>query len=239
MLPTSLYSDVLDILGRVDLGYNTTPADGTCGYIAPLQAMLMDTGLPDDAVLPSAQASLEFVLRDVGIAMCEIPALRATWTGDEKRQLFFNQLNKQVDEANQLKDDATDDQVKNLVQKTGKDKGPWICSHLIGALAIVLKRDIVVVAKTTVTLFPRVAGQYSLGDAEPGTSTKPSALGITGHSIASNEGWIPFIAFMPSTLVIVFDNKGHFWCTRRSADHDADKLMAAFGVERVKMIYID
>ena len=246
MLRPSTYMDVLSIIGREDLGYNSTPPDGTCGYTAPLQAMLMmEPGLPVDAVLPAAKASLPFVLRDVGIEVCENPALRDSWRSPENRKYFFTELNKMVDEANKLEDKTddgqvtkvTDDQVKDLIKRTGVAHGPWIFTHLLNALAIVLKRDIVVVAATSVTLYPRVAGRFSLS-AEPGAKSETTAIGISGGSIAGNDGWIPIVAFMPSTLVIVFDNQGHFWCTRRSVNHNADNLMAAFGVERVKDVFI-
>ena len=160
MLRPSTYTDVLSIIGREDLGYNSTPPDGTCGYTAPLQAMLMmEPGLPVDAVLPAAKASLPFVLRDVGIEVCENPALRDSWRSPENRKYFFTELNKMVDEANKLEDKTddgqvtkvTDDQVKDLIKRTGVAHGPWIFTHLLNALAIVLKRDIIVVAATSVT----------------------------------------------------------------------------------------
>lgn len=239
MLPPSSDKDVLDILGRVDQGYNATPADGTCGYIAALQTMFMDIGLVDDAVLPAAQASLKSVLREVGHKVCGDGVIRAAWTKNEDRQFFFSQLNSRVDgEDNRLKDCATDDEVRNLIEKTGQVNGPWISSHLISALAVVLSRDIVVVTETSVTLYPQASNRYSLGHADPETASRSTALGIYVGSLNNQEAWLPIVAFHPSTLVIVYDNIGHFWCTRRSKDHDQNKLMAAFGVERVKDIYV-
>ena len=230
------HNDVLEALGRFEISadaYHGTPGDGDCAATAAAQALLLETDLPEGAVLPAALASVEELRRHAAEQLRKNTVLYDEWTKEEARKVFIRQLNEHA--TTQLAEDAPDDAVLDLVEKKATTGGGWVSPRILSAMAVALGRTIVVVSSVSAVVYPATAGWYQWEDATDQAKWKSTAEGVYfGAATPEATGWLPAVALKAETLVIVFNQEDHFWCTRRSREHDARGLMARFGLERVR-----
>lgn len=217
---------LLRILHRTHAGYSSTTGDGDCAIHAVLQTMYRCVVHPIFSTAAAARQQAEsFVgyfrakVRDLLVSHADMRNSYLT------REECLHILNRDTLEHSLL---SSQEEVATLFGLRRKDGGIWFDDVAMRCLAIAIDRDIVVVNVENdmcLTAYPRRHGIYHI----PGTSHSFSASVPGIPCTLSNDGghFIPSFAFKRETLVIVYNNVNHFWCTELATDFTTENDMNA------------
>jgi hypothetical protein len=151
-------SEVVSTFGRHDFGWNSVAGDGDCAVRASLNAVMaqwmsfLDIS-PSDANIASVRALVSRIMFDE-------PLVKATWSDQiGTRRTFVERL------FGGGRSTATDEEIAERIKVCGSDGGPWFSQEMMGALAIAMRQDIVVVCEgmagnAQVRVYPKMPGYY-------------------------------------------------------------------------------
>ena len=112
-----------------------------------------------------------------------------------------------------------------------QDGGMWLDSLGLRAMAVYLKRDILVVGSqdgVACTFYPKLACDYEFEDA-PGQSVNFHSYvgGTYCHVEQDSCPFLPASVFSDDTLVIMYNGVDHFWCTEKVPGANLPQLLHA------------
>lgn len=154
--------------------------DGDCAVVAVCQTLLAQQ-MPWFNQEEAREIGLESVskIREaVAVELERNPVLKEAWASGSHRERFIGSLNKHASPDHELPMDATDQQVLTAIRVPGKDGGPWFGGLLLSAMAIVVKKDIAVIADGTVTVYTKHPGRLMFLQEWPFGQWRSTAEGV-------------------------------------------------------------
>jgi hypothetical protein len=238
--PRLAQTDVLTWLGRASCGYSSTEPDGECAVVAPEQTRLMSDAVAD-GVLMSVEAARERAERSCDLLRRHIrdqffastydgTVLRSFLTDERCTAALNHPANAHVDRTSLPGRGNNWRAFAELYARQRRRGGIWLDEPALRAYAVHLGRDIVVVSRSgAIVVYPRHLLVYHLvGTDRTYDLSEPSIVCVD----TEHRDYIPGLAFDPTTIVICYNGKDHFWCSELTAAGRAQNSAAHWAALR-------